>query len=301
LALNQEIKAEIQTMSAKFNTDDAMKSGVSAASVLGALQEGVIPTSSLIMNVITAMSHEFSVMFRLNGKYTEPLIYEAITGTPDFEQDYAQAVMIKPTANAMFSNQMQRIVLAQAQMDQIQLFLQIGGNPEPIVKGYYEALGTPNMDQLFPQEMTSEEEAQRERMLATQEAQTKALQQQNAMLQKQLQLAQMDTERRLFEAQTKAQKDQVELQQKAAKLQNEIIQMQRKALMEDAETRMKMEKQAEELKMIRADVLKRLAEVDKTTAEAAQIEQTLLSGDVNAIQSLADDQLLSMIGVQRNG
>ena len=186
-------------------------------------------------------------------------------------------------------------------MERLPEFLQIGGNPTPIIKGYYEALGTPNMDELFPKNMTTEEEQQRKKMLEVQEGQLKALQQQNSMLQYQLQLAKTDTDRRVFEAQTKAQKDQAELQQKAMKLENEIMQMQRKMLVEDAEMRMKMERQVVELQKIKAETLQKLAEVDKTVTETAELEQALQTGDVNALANIADDDLLQFIGVQRNG
>jgi hypothetical protein len=301
LALNNEMKADIKDLSARFNSDDAMKSGVSAASVLGALQEGVIPTSSLILNVVNAMSHEFSILFRLNALYTEPKIYLNITGAQTYEQDYGQNIIISPTANAMFSNQMQRITLAQAQLDRLPEFLQIGGDPEPIVKGYYEALGTPNMDELFPQEMTSEQEQRRAKMLETQEAQLKALQQQNQILQAQIQLAKTDTERRVFEAQTKAQKDQADLQQKAVKLEAEIANMSRKMMIAEAETQMKLQTEMANLQKTKAETLQKLAQTDKLVNESAQIEQTLAGGDINAIQALTDDDLLAFIGVSANG
>jgi len=219
LTLTEQLKNECKEMTAQFNFDQALSPNIPAASVLGVLQEGIIPTSSLLMNVVNAMTKEFQVMFTLNQKFTDPIIYQKITGVDNYSADYTNDIEIQPTANANFANQMQRIQLAQAQLERLDLVLQIGGNPVPIIKSYYEALGTYNMDEIFPEQMTDED--------------AKAQQQMMQMQQQQVELQQLQTQ--LLQAQVE--QGNGELQRKVAETEAKIIDMQRKATRDDEESK----------------------------------------------------------------
>jgi len=229
-ALTGDLKGDVKEMSAKFNLDQALSPNVPAASVLGVLQEGAIPTSSLLMNVVDAMSKEFKVIFELNKKFTDNVIYKSITGADDFEQDYYNDIQIAPTANAQFSNQMQRIQLATAELDTIDLVLSAGGNPMPIVKSYYEALGSNNIDKIFPENMTPEEQKQREQMMQMQKQQQEMEQLQTELLKGQVELQGQDLQRKNKETDAK-------IQEVAAKVQN----MQQESQRKDAETSGKLQ------------------------------------------------------------
>ena len=222
LALNENIKEEARSVSGQFNFADALTPNIPAASVLGLMQEGVIPTSSLLMNVASAMTAEFSVIFELNKKFTDPVIYGRITGTQDFETDYAQEIEVKPTANAQHSSQFQRIQLAQAEVQMAEQVLQIGGNPIPIYKGYFEAIGSNKAEQIFSQEVPPEEQAQLEQLRQLQEQQLKATQFQNEMLQAQLQQAQQELERKVADTQSIIEERQRESDRKDATLVSDI-------------------------------------------------------------------------------
>lgn len=233
MALTEGLKNDVKEMSAKLNFDDMLKPNVAASNVLGVLQEGTIPTSSLLTNIVTAMSKEFKILFSLNQKFTDPLVYQSITGVTEFEKDYANDVQISPTANAQFSNQMQRIQLAEAQMSRMDLVLQIGGDPTPIVKSYYEALGTSNMEEIFPEEMTPQQEKQREQMMEVQKKQQEMEALQTQLLQAQVEQAQQDVDRRAKETDAKI----IEMQAKLEEMGRESDRKDRKLNVDLDETR----------------------------------------------------------------
>ena len=209
---------------------------------MGVLQEGAIPTSSLLMNVVDAMSKEFKVIFELNKKFTDNVIYKSITGADDFEQDYYNDIQISPTANAQFSNQMQRIQLATAELDTIDLVLSAGGNPMPIVKSYYEALGSNNIDKIFPENMTPEEQKQREQMMQMQKQQQEMEQLQTELL----------NDAKIQEIAAKVQNMQQESQRKDAETSGKLQLMEAQAMLafEQAQTEDEKNKQQEKLKAV---------------------------------------------------
>ena len=93
-------------------------------------------------------------------------------------RDYNNDLHIEPTANAQFSSQVQRVQLAQVQLEQVPLVLQAGGNPMPIIKNYFDAIGSDLTEVVFTDEPTEEEKAQIEQMNQLQQQQVEAQQQQ---------------------------------------------------------------------------------------------------------------------------
>ncbi len=199
LTLTEQLKGEVKAMTSQFNFDEMLSPNIPAASVLGALQEGTIPTSSLLMNVVNAMSREFRILFTLNQKFTDPMMYKRIAGTDRFSDDYNMDIEICPTANAEFSNQMQRIQLAQAQMERLDVLLQVGGNPVPIIKAYYEALGTQNMEEIFPEQMSDADAKAQQQMMQLQQQQAELQQVQTQLLQAQVEQGNKELERKFAE------------------------------------------------------------------------------------------------------
>ena len=277
-ALTESLKGEVKEMSAKLNFDDMMKPNVAASNVLGVLQEGTIPTSSLLTNVVSAMSHEFKILFSLNQKFTDPLVYQSITGSPDYEADYYNYIQICPTANAQFSNQMQRIQLAEAQLGRAELVMQAGGNMVPIIKSYYEALGTTNMDEIFPEQMTPEQQKQREQMMEMQKQQQEMEQLQTQLLQAQVQQAQQsvdqkgqETEAKVMQIMATLEEMQKESRRKDAKLNVDLDKTRADTMLaiEKAQTEDEKNRQQEKLKAVEI-----LISMDKDDMDRAERKAT---------------------------
>lgn len=235
LQLNEILKSDTQALGTKTNIGDAVSPNVPAISVLGMLQEGIIPTSALIGRVIESMSCEFKVIADLNAIYTDPKEYRAITGNKeaDYSFDYNTDIIdVTPTANSQFASQFQRVQMAQVQMETVPLLIQAQANPIPIIKNYFDAIGSELGEQVFAK--PSEEDDQRlQQMQAMQQAQLQAMQQQNQIMEKQFQLAQREQElkheretlkqeKEIFELQAKIQKDSEELIHKADKTAQEF-------------------------------------------------------------------------------
>lgn len=105
-------------------------------------------------------------------------------------------------ANPEMSSRMQRMTLAQAELEQVPLVIQAGGNAVPIVKNYYKQIGSANLDEIFPNEseMSPEEKAQMQAMRQQQEQANAMAEQQLKMIELQTELLKSGEERKAFEA-----------------------------------------------------------------------------------------------------
>ena len=224
LQLNEQLKTETQALGTKTNIGDAMSPNVPAISVLGMLQEGIIPTSALIGRIVEAMSEEFSVIARLNAVYTDPMLYMQVTGdaNADYETDYnIDTIDITPTANAQFSSQFQRVQLAQVEMETVPLLIQAQLNPMPVIRNFYEAIGSGTGEEIFG-EASDEDKQRMEQMQAMQQQQLEVQQAQQQIVQQQLALAERAQALREQEEAFKQEKETIELEQKQQKLEAEI-------------------------------------------------------------------------------
>jgi hypothetical protein len=61
-------------------------------------------------------------------------------------------VEIIPSASAEMSSRVQRIQTAALELEQVPMVLQSGGNPVPIIKGFFEAIGSDLLEQIYPDE-----------------------------------------------------------------------------------------------------------------------------------------------------
>ena len=93
----------------------------------------------------------------------------------DFDID---GLSITCGANPEMSSRMQRMILAQAELEQFDRVVQSGGNPIPIIKNYFKRIGTENLDEIFPNEseMSPEEKAQMQQMQEMQHGRSAAAQ-----------------------------------------------------------------------------------------------------------------------------
>ncbi len=160
---------------------------------LAIIQEAIIPTTALFARTLKAQSREFQIIYRINQrtfpkrKYQKILDDEQADPQADFNYD---GMDIIPTANAEMSSKMHRIQTAQLEMEQIPLVLQAGGSPAPILKNYFEAIGSTLIDEIFPEEgtMSAEDKAMKDQMLKAQE-------QANQIAQMQLQILSREQDR----------------------------------------------------------------------------------------------------------
>ncbi|MDP6585120.1 MAG: OmpH family outer membrane protein, partial [Anaerolineales bacterium] len=257
LALTEQLKQETRQMSTRTDLEQLSSPNIPAASVLGIMQEGVIPTTALISNVVDSMTAEFQIMHELNKTYIDPEMYIMVNGPEaSYENDYGLDITIKPTANSKFSSQFQKIQLAQVQMEQIPLVLQAGGNAVPILKNYFDAIGSDLTEQIFSQEISAEEQAMNERMAALQEQQVQQLREQKELLQAQVQIQQQDQNRKDAETQAKIETMQMEQARKDQELINDM----EKASFEVRESVGKYIKDVAEANKLDAETVKTLSE-----------------------------------------
>jgi len=172
------------------DTSGQISANTAPTTALSIIQEALISTSALMGRVIDSMSKEFQILFTLNKRTFDPELYKVILDDPEAQalSDFNNETLdIVPTASPEMSSKLQRIQLSVVEMEQIPNVIQAGGNPTPIVKNFYERIGSDNVDEIFPEEPT---DAQASEMARFNEAQ----EQQNAIAQSQLELNQLQTE-----------------------------------------------------------------------------------------------------------
>lgn len=268
LQLNEQLKAETNSIGNKTDISEMMSPNIPAASVLGLLQEGAIPTSALLFRVLNSMSEEFTIMYELNARYTDPVQYQKLNDGANYEDDYSEELFIKPTANAKFSNQAQRIQQATAEMDQIPMIMQAGGNVLPIIEGYFDALGSDKYDAVFNKQPSPEEQARMEQMQAAQEQQNQLLQKQNQMIEAELQLRNKELE--------------IKDSESAAK----IATMQAESERKDIESQAKMAELEAKIQQMKVSNIKTIQEAEKINAETQATEAQQLKTVAESMAAL---------------
>lgn len=153
------MRTDMQQRAAGFlavvDVSGKLQANTAPTTALAIIQEAIIPTTALFKRILSAESREFQILFRINqrtfpkSKYQKILDDENADPQVDFNYD---GLDIIPTANAEMSSKMHRIQTAQLEMEQIPLIMQMGGNPVPIVKNFFDAIGSELIDQIFPEE-----------------------------------------------------------------------------------------------------------------------------------------------------
>lgn len=151
-----------------------LQANTAPTTALAIIQEAIIPTTALFKRILSAESREFQILFRINqgtfpaAKYQKILDDESADPMIDFNID---SLDIIPTANAEMSSKMHRIQTATLEMEQLPMVLQAGGNPAPIIKNFFDAIGSELIDQIFPEEgsMSPADQQMQQKMLAAQE------------------------------------------------------------------------------------------------------------------------------------
>lgn len=183
--LNEQMRERGQRFLAIADVSGAITAQTAPTTALAIIQESNISTSALFKRILDAQSEEFQILFRIdrrtfnNEKYQKILDDPQANAEADFNSD---GIDIVPTANAEMSSKMMRIQTAELELAQFPLVLQTGGNPVPLVRNYFESIGSEIIDDIYPEEGNMSP-AEQEQLKKMQEAQEQANQIQMMQLQ----------------------------------------------------------------------------------------------------------------------
>lgn len=189
-ALNEKLEATARNFISTADMASQLQANTAPTTALAMIQESMINQSAHMSHIAESMSNEFAIMFELNRDYLDDSEYQVIvcdeeaSVKDDFSTD---GLSIACTANPELASRMQRMALADAEVAQIPLILQAGGNPIPIIKKYLHRIGTDNIDEIFPNEaeMSPQDKQQVAAMKQQQEQANKLAEQQTMLLQAQ--------------------------------------------------------------------------------------------------------------------
>jgi len=149
-----------EKISASADLAGVLGQNAPAATTLAMVEEQQLASGAIMGRIYRSMSREFDRLFVLNAKYTDPATYAKVVDdqNADFVADFDKNQLdIVPSANPEISSKMQRIQQASGEMQNMEAVVSVGGNPRPIVENYYKALGTNNVEKIFPT-MTPQQE-----------------------------------------------------------------------------------------------------------------------------------------------
>jgi len=172
--MRSDMQARANGFLAVVDVSGKIQANTAPTTALAIIQEAIIPTTALFKRIISAESKEFQILFRINqatfpkDKYQRILDDEQADPQVDFNYDTLDVI---PTANAEMASKMHRIQTATLEMEQIPLILQMGGNPVPVVKNFFDAIGSELVDSIFPDDdsMSPADKKARDQMLKAQE------------------------------------------------------------------------------------------------------------------------------------
>jgi len=179
-------------LAAVVDASGQIQANTAPTTALAIINEALISTSALMGRIIDSMSNEFQILFRIDQRTFDPELYTTILDDPEADsiQDFNnESLDIVPTASAEMSSKMQRIQLSTVEMEQVinGTVIQAGGNPLPIVRNFFERIGSTNIDEIFPEKPTEKEAEEIARF-------TKAQEQSNEIALAQLEFQRLQTE-----------------------------------------------------------------------------------------------------------
>lgn len=188
-ALNEKLEQQGRSFAAIVDVSGQIQANTAPTTALAIIQEALITTSAMMGRILDSMSNEFQILFKINRTTFDPELYKNIldedaSAEADFNNE---SLDIQPTASPEMSSKMQRIQLATVEMESIPMVVQAGGNPMPIVKNYFERIGSDSVDEIFPEQPTDAQTQETARFREAQEAE-------NQIAQANLQLTQLQTE-----------------------------------------------------------------------------------------------------------
>lgn len=227
MALNEQAKAEARNMSAVVDMAGVIAPNAPAATTLGILQEKLMPTTALIMRILQSMGEEFAKMFDLNGRYTDPMLYQEVLDDPtaDYATDFTRAGYdIEPVADGSKSSKIQQMQTATALLELVPLIKEEGGSAQPVLSKVLDALGEVELtQQIFTQQTDPQLIAMQQEILAAQQQNAALQQANNDLLQKQHEIKMAELALRERELQRKEAEMQLKAQQEQKKSQDDMI------------------------------------------------------------------------------
>ncbi len=190
--LNEKMEGAARAFGQGIDLEGQLQANTAPTTALAMIQESLIKQTAHNAIIAAAMGEEFKIQYCILRDYLSNEEYQEITGDDEANKDEdfdEKGLIISCSANPELASRTQRMMIAEAELAQVPLVLQVGGNPIPIVKNYFERIGTENTDEIFPNEaeMSPEEKQQ---LAAMRQAQEQA----NQMAQAQLQYTQLQTE-----------------------------------------------------------------------------------------------------------
>lgn len=175
--LNQSMITSAEKTSASADLSGVLGANAPATTTLALVQEQQQSSGAIIMRIYRSETEEFNMLYKLNSEFLDEEEYKIITddeeaSVNDFDLDNMDII---PVANPEVSSKIQRLQLAQAELSQLQAVQAAGGNITPVVKNFYTALGTQNIEEIFP-EVTEEEQAAQAEAAQAQQQEQEALQ-----------------------------------------------------------------------------------------------------------------------------
>lgn len=152
-----------QELSASADLSKALGTNAPATTTLALVQEQQLSASAIILRVYRSMSEEFSILYKLTGRFGDPETYNDVLDDPEanFETDFEnKRTDFVPVANPELSSRVQRIQQATAELQNIQAVSFAGGDIRPVVRNFYDALGTQNIEEIFP-DLSAEQQLQK--------------------------------------------------------------------------------------------------------------------------------------------
>jgi len=164
-ALNEKLEGSARGFAANVDEGGQIQANTAPTTALAIIQESLIQHTAHMSLIIDSMTSEFDIIYRLNRDYLDPDEYKAVVGDDEavFSEDFnTDGLSVVCGANPEMSSRMQRMMLSEAEMSQVGMVIQAGGNPVPIIKNYYKRIGSDNLDEIFPNEaeMSPEEKQQ---------------------------------------------------------------------------------------------------------------------------------------------
>ena len=154
-ALMQFMIANSQELAASTDLKGALGANAPVGTTLALIDEQMQGIGAIVKRIYRSMSSEFRKLFVLNSKFVSPEQYQQILDDPqaNFRADFdIKGMDIVPVASPEVATKTQRIIMAQAELSQIQNVLFAGGDPRPIIKNFFDLIGSSVADEVFPEE-----------------------------------------------------------------------------------------------------------------------------------------------------
>ncbi len=235
--LNEGIKASAGGFVSNSDAGSQIQANTAPTTALTIVQESLMHHTAHMSLIIDSMTDEFQILFALNSDYLNDEEYRAIVGDDEasYADDFAtDGLSIVCGANPEMSSRSQRMMLAEAEIAQLPLVLQAGGNAYAILKNWYKAIGSQNVNEYFPNEaeMSPQDKANMQQMKATQDQANKLQEQQNKLQELQVALLGRAEDRKDSELEITSKKTLADVDktlEEVSKVQAETILTQEKA------------------------------------------------------------------------